>query len=292
MRGKCAAGNTASGDVDLSGLGEAMKLRYTAAVVTTTTALVAAPFLTSAADATQTVTAHFTVPGHATVDVLSDQSWCDNTGPHITLSSSVSLGGFSLRTTFQNNVKGTHTYQTVGQAELNLVSNTGSSSPQINKQPPLGGVGGNPWIYYMDPNGNGFYIGRCVQNGKIGVTNGHFSTNFDVGAFSTLVITQLSCSNKGSSLAVGSDNGTGDVNGALVFSNSDLGLNPQHINDSAVGVSWGFNLFGAQHIKKGGNVGGPGGNPLVGTDVGDGPDISSFVAFGGTHHDYGRCNQI
>lgn len=269
-----------------------MKLRYTATIAAAASALASAPMFVSAADATQTVTANFTVPGHATVDVLSDQSWCDNTGPHITLSSSVSLGGFSMQMTFKNNVKGTHTYQTVGQADLTLVSNTGSSSPQINKQPPLGGVGGNPWIYYQDPGGTGFYIGRCVQNGKIGVTQGHFATNFDVGAFSALTVTSVSCSNKGSSLAVGSDNGTGSVDGKIIFSNSDLGLNPQHINDSAVGAAWGFNLFGAQHIKKGGNVGGPGGNPLVGTDVGTGADPGSFVAFGGTHHDYGRCNQI
>jgi hypothetical protein len=273
-------------------LGEAMKHKITFILAATSAAIVAAPFLVSSADATQTVTQHFTVPGHATVDVLSDQSWCDNTGPHITLSSDVSLGGFGVELTFKNNVKGTHTYQTVGQAELSLVSNTGSSSPQINKQPPLGGVGGNPWIYYVDPTGAGFFIGRCVQDGKIGVTQGHFSTNFDVAAFSTLTVSSLSCSNKGSSLSIGSDNGTGDVNGKLVFANSNLGLNPQHINDSDVGASWSFTEFGAQHIKKGGNVGGPGGNPLVGSDVGAGADISSFVAFGGTHTDYGRCNQI
>jgi len=269
-----------------------MKTSRSAVLVAATAALLAAQFVVSSADATQTVTAKFTVPGHATVDVLSDQSWCDNTGPHITLSSSVSIGGFAMKMTFKNNVKGTHTYQTVGQAELTLVSNTGSSSPQIAKQPPLGGVGGNPFIYYQDPGGANYYIGRCVQNGKIGVTHGHFATNFDVGAFSALTVSTISCSNKGSSLAVGSDNGTGDVNGKLIFSNSDLGLNPQHINDSDVGAAWGFNLFGAQHIKKGGNVGGPGGNPLVGTDIGVGADVGSFVAFGGTHHDYGRCNQI
>jgi hypothetical protein len=269
-----------------------MKHPYRAALAAAVSAAVALPFIATTADATQTVTENFAVPGHATVDVVSDQSWCDNTGPHITLSSSVSLGGFSVELTFKNNVKGTHTYQTVGQAELTLVSNTGSSSPQINKQPPLGGVGGNPWIYYQDPAGTNFFIGRCVQNGKIGVTHGHFATNFDVAAFSTLTLTTLSCSNKGSSLTIGSDNGTGDVNGKIVFANSDLGLNPQHINDSDVGASWGFNLFGAQHIKKGGNAGGPGGNPLVGSDVGSGADAGSFVAFGGTHQDYGRCNQI
>src|SRR4051794_38653284 len=102
-----------------------MKHRFTATMAATATALVAGPFFVSSADATQTVTANFTVPGHVTVDVLSDQSWCDNKGPHITLSSSVSLGGFALQMTFKNNVKGTHTYQTVGQAQLSLVSNTG-----------------------------------------------------------------------------------------------------------------------------------------------------------------------
>lgn len=271
-----------------------MKLRYKVVTLAAACAAVGAPFMTTSAVATQTVTEHFNVPGHATVDVLSDQSWCDNTGPHITLSSSVAIGGFSMEMTFQNNVKGTHQVSVVGQAELSLVSNTGNTSPQVNKQPTalLGGVGGNPWIYYQDPGGANYYIGRCVQNGKIGVTQGHFATNFDVAAFSALTVQSISCSNKGSSLSVGSDNGTADVNGKLIFSNSNLGLNPQHIDSSSVGASWGFNMFAGQHIQKGGNVNGAGGNPLVSTDVGSGDTVGSFVAFGGTHYDYGRCNQI
>jgi hypothetical protein len=238
-------------------------------------------------------TTTFSVPGHAEVNVTED-SWCDNTGPHITLSSTVNIGGYSLLMTFQNNVKGTHKYQTVGVATLELVNATDPSlPPQIWKQPPLGGVGGNPFIYYQDPNGANYYIGRCVQDGKIGQFNhGRWSSDFSVGAFSNGSVTALGCSNKGSSLNVSANSGTGGVTGHLVFSNSDLGLNPQHINDTDVLANFAFSLADGQSVPKSGHLGGPGGNPLVGTDFGTGADVNSFSVFSNTHADHGRCNKL
>jgi hypothetical protein len=238
-----------------------------------------------------TVSKTFTVPGHSDVLVTSD-SWCDNTGPHITLSSTVNLGGFSIELTFKNNVRGTHRILVVGAATLRLVD-ANSTNPQIWKQPPLGGAGGNPFIYYRDPAGAYWYLGRCVQDGKIGQLNhGRFSADFSVDAFSNATVQAINCSNKGSLLSVGTDSGTGDVSGRLVFSNSDLGLNPQHINDLEISASFGILLAAGTRIRKGGGVNGPGGNPLVSSQYGRGADVASFLAFANTNTDHGRCNKL
>jgi hypothetical protein len=237
-----------------------------------------------------TASASFVVSGHADVNVTED-SWCDNAGPHITLAHTIAIGGGALQLTFKNNVKGTHTVQVVGAVTLSLLDTSGDSTPQIAKQPPLGGVGGNPFIYYRSPDGVNHYIGRCVQDGKIGHLNhGRWSSDFGVNGFSTSTVQAVSCSNKGSSLNIGHTASTDGVDGTLVFSNSDLGLNPQHINDTDVAASWTFSLAGSQ-IRKGQHNGvpGPGGNPLVSTATG--PTVGGVTVFGAPT-DHGRCNKL
>lgn len=271
-----------------------MGTRTRLAGVATTVALLGLPFVATTPAQAKPGTTHisFTVPGHAEVFVTED-SWCDNAGPHITLSSTVNLGGFAVRLLFKNNVKGTHQIAVVGAATLNLVD-ANSTTPQIAKQPPLGGVGGNPFIYYRGPDGVYHYIGRCVQDGKIGQLNhGRWSADFSVAAFSDATVQAVSCSNKGSSLTLGTYSETGNVDGTLVFSNSDLGLNPQHINDSEIAASWGFTLANGLKIRKGGGLNGPGGNPLVSSLYGSLDAQGLFTALANTTDvDHGRCNKL
>jgi len=256
-------------------------------------AVLVVPFAANAHATPAHVHVSFTVPAHVDVSV-SDDSWCDNKGPHITLNSTANVGGFAMELTFKNSVKGQKTLQTVGVGTLTLVSATGNTNPQIWKQPPLGGAGGNPFMYYQDPTGANFYIGRCVQDGKIGHLNhGRWSADFTVAGWSDAVVQAVSCSNKSSSLTIGTDSGTGGADGKLIFSNSDLGLNPQHINDSDVNASFTFSLINGNRIPKQGNLGGPGGNPLVNANFGTGTDVATFQPFdqnGGT--DLGRCNKL
>ena len=80
------------------------------------------------------------------------------------------LGGVSARLIFQNNAKGTHSLDE--QVTVDIVIIPAGESITFAKQPPEGGVGGNPRIYFQftSPSGvplsNEFYLGRCVQLDK------------------------------------------------------------------------------------------------------------------------------
>jgi hypothetical protein len=94
---------------------------------------------------------------------------CDNSpGPYITIEGGMSLGGLGTRMTFTNNVKGTHTFTDDAHVDVTVVPADGDNIT-IPKQPVLGGVGGNPFIWIQLEDGNGravtdeVYLGRCVQ---------------------------------------------------------------------------------------------------------------------------------
>src|SRR5438093_42018 len=76
----------------------------------------------------------------------------NNPGPYITLSGTMTLGQVGAQFTFKNNADGTHTYKTSTTSTMVIPQ---GDAIQIPKQPVLGGVGGNPYIYlqYMDNNG-------------------------------------------------------------------------------------------------------------------------------------------
>lgn len=244
---------------------------------------------------TSSAHAEFRVSVHSTM-WASEESWCDNTGPHITVRSVTDTGGASLQVTFKNNVKGTHTVQVVGTSAFTVLEPV-SGEGSIWKQPPLGGVGGNPFMYIVDAGGTWHYIGRCVQDGKIGqLDHGRFSADTSVGGFADSTVQALTCSNKGSSLSIGTTAGAGSVTGYLVFTNSSFDVSvkrdPTHINDdSGIVVSWGFSLNQSQ-VRKGqqNGVAGPGGNPLVSTAAGA-TDASGATVYGAPT-DHGRCNKL
>jgi hypothetical protein len=237
---------------------------------------------------------NYTIPGHARFEFT--EAWCDNTGPHITISSELDiLGDHSAQLTFKNNAKGTKSLSIVGEVVVDVFDTDGTELAQIAKQPPMGGVGGNPFIYFH-PEGseNYYYLGRCVQDGKIrkALNTGPFAEDLDVSAFTNLFIQSLECTSKGSKLSVTSDSGTDDINGWLVFTNSDLGRNPQHINDDEIAASVGMTLLqGLSNIRKGWGVGGAGGNPLIEVATGTGADVNSFKE-DGPGLQLGRCKNL
>ena len=98
---------------------------------------------------------------------------CENSpGPYINFTSGVTMAGMSARIIFRNNdnpVGGPHEADvtrnvTVIPAGLNLT---------FPKQPVLGGVGGNPWIFagFTDAGGTELgeptLLGRCEQLSKV-----------------------------------------------------------------------------------------------------------------------------
>ncbi|UCH83391.1 MAG: hypothetical protein JSW50_13175 [Candidatus Latescibacterota bacterium] len=96
---------------------------------------------------------------------------CDNSGgPQITINGELSLGGLNGKLIFKNNAKGTHRRDEI--TEVSIVIVPEGETIEFPKQPPLGGAGGNPHIFFAFTDGDGnpmsgeFYLGRCVQLGK------------------------------------------------------------------------------------------------------------------------------
>jgi len=97
----------------------------------------------------------------------------NNPGPYITLSGALTLNaGVSAKLIFRNNdnpVGGPHEADVTTSVKLEILPP--GTTIQFPKQPVLGGVGGNPWIYLQFLTGGGatigaeYLIGRCVQLG-------------------------------------------------------------------------------------------------------------------------------
>ena len=237
------------------------------------------------ANAQKQVAKTFTMPVQAHVEVgFLD---CSNSpGPQITLGGSITLGGLNVELIFRNNVKGTHTYVAEQTSEVVAVPSGGTLV--IPKQPPLGGVGGNPfiWIQFLDGDGeelsDEIFLGRCVQ--------GSAKVDSDLGAFAFAVVdfSALDCSNNpGPYITVeGSTSFPNGVNAQLIFRNNDNPVGGPHeaIRSATVSIiPAGLTLV----IPKQPVLGGVGGNPLIYTRFtqGDGTAIGTEVLLG-------RCVQL
>jgi hypothetical protein len=265
---------------------------------------------------------------------VTENSWCDNKGPHIEINTSALYGGYTNQFTFMNNLNDKSTLEKVGEANADALDGD-VWTDAVPKQPSRGGAGGNPFVY-IDPEGdtdlsNAIYIGRCVQDGKIGQFNhGRWSVQTTTPGTQTLSLSGLECSNRTSNLSLTSETSANAVSGYLVFTNSWWGLNPQHIAPSDVAASWPFTNGLPLSVRKGGGATGAGGNPLVTSEAGKkGPfkvadltaeqvtgngvdinavDINGYLVDGlgnqikflpftvnGQHttkHEWGRCNKI
>jgi hypothetical protein len=111
-----------------------------------------------------------------TAEAYSDYtiSGCENSpGPNITFDAGLSLAGVNAVIIFRNNdnpVGGPHEASEVLSSPLTVIPNGTAFS--FAKQPVLGGVGGNPWIWtqFLDglanPASNEILLGRCEQLSK------------------------------------------------------------------------------------------------------------------------------
>jgi hypothetical protein len=115
-----------------------------------------------------TTATDLSIPATATAQVSADS--CDNHGSTISLSGQLALTGINANIIFTNNDNpfgGPH--QNTQSTSVNVVLIPAGQTIQFAKQPPLGGVGGNPWIFltFLDGQGqpvsNEILLGRCVQ---------------------------------------------------------------------------------------------------------------------------------
>lgn len=98
---------------------------------------------------------------------LTELSCSNSPGPYINVDGLLVMTGVKARIIFRNNLQGTHETDVV--QELTLMAD--GTTFEFPKQPPLGGVGGNPhiWLRYTDADGNTLsetYLGRCKQLDK------------------------------------------------------------------------------------------------------------------------------
>jgi hypothetical protein len=237
------------------------------------------------AQAQKELTKAFVMP--VQVQAAVNMLGCENSpGPQITLDGAVKLGGLTVQLTFRNNVKGTHTY--TDESSVDVVAVPAGGSLEIPKQPVLGGVGGNPfiWVQLVDGSGSALgdeiFLGRCVQ--------GPFKIDADVPAqvVAAADFAALDCSNnQGPYITV--YGGMGFSKGILarfIFRNNDNPVGGPHEADRWADVSIippGLTLqFPKQPV-----LGGVGGNPLIYAlfEQGDGTAIGNEVLLG-------RCVQL
>lgn len=230
----------------------------------------------------------FSMPVWATAS--TEVTGCDNSpGPYITIEGGLALGGLGSRMTFANNVKGTHTFSDDAEVEVTVVPN--GESFTIPKQPVLGGVGGNPfiWIKLEDGNGNALtgevFLGRCVQ----GLRN-TTSVDFSSVARALARIAVADCRNSpGPYITLDGDlSVAAGLDAKLIFRNNDNPVGgPHEANADAVVrvqlVPPGHDVtFNKQPV-----LGGVGGNPWIWFQFlqGDGSEIGDRALLG-------RCEQL
>lgn len=205
---------------------------------------------------------------------VSASGCTNNPGPYITLNGVVSLTQVGAKFTFQNNDQGTHTYTSTA---TTTVVNQGTSI-QIPKQPVLGGVGGNPyiWIQFVDNNGNPMsspvFLGRCVQ----GLSD--ISQTVSVPATLTADVSALDCSNTGSTIGLTGNLAMNGLNAKIIFTNNADGT---HTNDQfvkATVIPTGISI----EFPKQPSLGGVGGNPFISLQFQDanGATIGNSISLG------------
>jgi hypothetical protein len=241
-------------------------------------ALTTAEVQTTRAD--ETVSVSFSMPVQAKVNV--NESDCNNSpGPWITIDGEILLGGLQASLTFQNNTKGTHSTTVTYGTNVALLLPGGKIT--IPKQPVLGGVGGNPYIFIQFINGNGnalsdkILLGRCVQ----GLT---VSQDLIDAALAATSVTAAGCDNSpGPTITMGGQLTLAGLKARLIFQNNLIGT---HIAQSSADVD--LIIEGTPvSIPKQPVLGGAGGNPLIWLDLmqGNGDPIGDPIFLG-------RCNQI
>ncbi len=216
-------------------------------------------------------------------------SECTNsTGPRITMEAEMALGGLGADIIFSNNAKGTHTYTDGMVVEAGLVG--AGETMVLPKQPVLGGVGGNPfmWVQITDEGGtpmtSEIFLGRCVQ--------GTFATQIPLSlpVTAAALISTSDCSNNpGPYITLDGDMTIQPgLNARLIFRNNDNPVEGPHGNVQGMAVEVGLLPPGESiQFPKQPVLGGVGGNPWISVqfEQGNGDPI-------GPQTRLGRCVQL
>jgi hypothetical protein len=211
----------------------------------------------SSARADQVVPVACKMPVHVKCNV--NESGCyNNPGPQITLDGAITLGGLGANLIFENNLKGTHS-ALVETWATNIALVPLGSAIIIPKQPVLGGVGGNPHIYFQFLDGKSnvlteeLYLGRCVQ----GLSLENDFLNDVVGA---TTVSAEGCNNRGGPvISMGGQIVLSGLKARIIFRNNVKGTHTAERFSDVDIIIEGTPVT----IPKSPHQGGAGGNPLI-----------------------------
>ena len=191
---------------------------------------------------------------------------CDNSpGPYITVNGGLALAGLGTRMIFTNNEKGTHTFTDQNSATVTVIPS--GDAITIPKQPVLGGVGGNPfiWLQFTDdhdsPLTGEIFLGRCVQG-----LNANANADLSLAAHAVASFDASGCyNNPGPTITLSGEFAVKPGLGArMIFRNNDNPVGGPHEFDDAT-------ISRVQLLPPGETVsfpkqpvlGGVGGNPWI-----------------------------
>jgi hypothetical protein len=224
------------------------------------------------------------LPQSAHLSLAATASGCENNpGPYITLDGALTLSGISARIVLSNNRRFTHVTSAEVTADIEIIPL--GSEIQIHKQPVLGGVGGNPWIYlqFSDCNrtfGKPKRLGRCVQ----GLNDVELDFDLPTGASATL--SADGCSNSGGpTITLNGELRMGGLCAQLIFTN-----NAKFTHATSADAVVDIVLIPAGEsieFAKQPPLDGAGGNPYIFVQFLDGAGLEL-----GEPIFVGRCNQL
>jgi hypothetical protein len=200
-----------------------------------------------------------------TMNVSMQATECTNSpGPQITLEGEMALAGLGLDMIFTNNVKGTHIFDNA--TSIEAVAVPANQAVSIPKQPVLGGVGGNPfiWLQLFDQNGlaltSEIYMGRCVQ----GLLQPG-SQAFGLPVVATVRLETSECSNNpGPYITMDGDMVMSGLNAQLIFRNNDNPVGGPHSATDETRMNMVLLPPGlTEEFPKQPVLGGVGGNPYI-----------------------------
>lgn len=214
--------------------------------------------LTATGDSDQRINAPLAMPVAIEGTIAID---CSNSpGPQVTLSGDLLIGGLNVQAIFRNNVKGTHEH--LEQFATGAVLLPEDTTITIPKQPVLGGVGGNPfiWVQILDGRGRALteeiFLGRCVQ----GVMP--IAPRFYMDALASVDVHLECANNPGPFITVNGGLILSGLKARFIFRNNDNPVGGPHRADATVEA---LLLPAGTAIKfpKQPVLGGVGGNPWI-----------------------------
>jgi hypothetical protein len=180
-------------------------------------------------------------------------------------------------------MKGTYEYLDEQEVDVNLMP--AGSEITIPKQPVLGGVGGNPyiWIQFLDENGNPvseeIFIGRCVQGYTFRGTREMVE---ETEAYATYSVEDCA-NNPGPFIYFDGGMSMSGMQARLIFRNNDNPVGGPHEADAMLSQNMDVIPAGkAFTFPKQPVLGGVGGNPWIWSNFLDGnsSEISEEVLMG------------